>query len=110
MNKAFRSLLKTAVYGMDEFFDRVDRASDLLSDLSDRGRKLIYRQENYTVRTLTAFAAGLGLGIGVGMLLAPASGKQTRDTIGEKVQGISKQVGEHFGKEKRNRPTGSESV
>ena len=110
MNRTLRSLLKTAIYGMDEVFDRVDRASDVLSNLSDRGRRLKYHQENYTVRTVGAFAAGLGLGIGVGMLFAPTSGKQTRDTIGEKVQGISNQVGERFGKEKRIRPTGSEAL
>jgi len=95
---------------MDEFLNRVDRASDVLSDFSDRSRKLIYRQESDTVRTIGAFAAGLGLGIGVGMLLAPASGKQTRDTISGKVQDIGNQVGERFGKEKRNRPSGSEAL
>jgi hypothetical protein len=110
MNRTLRSLLKTAVYGMDEFFNWVDRASDILSDFSDRGRKLIYREQNYRAYTVGAFAAGLGLGIGVGMLLAPASGKQTRAAIGEKVQGISNQVGERFAKEKRNRPTGSDAL
>jgi len=110
MNKTLRSLLKTAVYAMDEILDRADRASDLLPDLSDRGRRRTYRQENDTVRTIGAFAAGLGLGIGVGMLFAPASGKQTRETIGEKVQGIGNQVGERFANEKRNRPTGSEAL
>src|SRR5215831_6735289 len=97
-------------YGMDEFFNRVDRASDVLSDLSDRGRKLIDREQNYRAYTVGALAAGLGLGIGVGMLLAPASGKQTRDTISGKVQDIGNQVGERFGKEKRNRPSGSEAL
>ena len=110
MNRTLRSLLKTAVYGMYELLNRVDRASDVLSDLSDRGRKMIYRQESDTVRTIGAFAAGLGLGIGVGILLAPASGKQTRDIISGKVQDIGNQVGECFGKEQRNRPTGTEAL
>jgi hypothetical protein len=110
MNRTLRSLLKTAVYGMDEFFDRVDRASDVLSHLSERGRKLTYRQERDTGRTVGAFAAGLGLGIAVGILLAPASGKQTRDSISGKVQDIGNQVGERFEAQKRTRPTGTEAL
>jgi len=95
---------------MDEFLNRADRAPDVISHLSDRGGKQIYREQNHRAYTVGAFAAGLGLGIGLGMLFAPASGKQTRDSIGEKVQGISSQVGERFGKEQRNRPTGSAAV
>ena len=110
MNRTLRSLLKTAVYGMDEFLNRVDRASDVLSHVSDRGRKMVYREEKHTGRTIGAFAAGLGLGIGVGVLFAPASGKQTRDSISGKLQDIGSQVGERFETEKRKRPTGSEGL
>jgi hypothetical protein len=95
---------------MDEFSSRVDRGSDLVSDLRELGRKMFYRKEKYTGRTIGAFAAGLGLGIGVGLLLAPASGKQTRDSISGKIQDIGSQVGERFETEKRNRPTGSEGI
>ena len=48
MNRTLRSLLKTAVYGMYELLNRVDRASDVLSHVSDRGRKMVYREEKHT--------------------------------------------------------------
>jgi len=38
------------------------------------------------------FAAGVGVGIGAGLLLAPASGEEIRNSIGEKVQDISDKV------------------
>ena len=45
---------------------------------------LIRKQEDHTVRNAMSFAAGIGLGIGVGILLAPASGEETRSSIAKK--------------------------
>ena len=47
---------------------------------------MTYREENHTLRNVATFAAGVGVGIGVGILFAPASGKEIRSSISEKVQ------------------------
>lgn len=110
VNKALKSLLKTALYVIDQFSERVDQVSGQVSDLTDRGKTMIYREENRTLKNVVTFAAGLGVGIGVGILFAPASGKQTRDSITDKVQDISDQVGERLRSEVRTRPTGTEPL
>jgi hypothetical protein len=117
MNKLFKSLLKTAVYLLeqsdrvaadvrDRAADGVDRVGDRVSDLRDRTRNL-YGNESHTLRSAISFAAGVGLGIGAGMLLAPASGKETRDSIREKVGHIGAPVRDRFASE-ASEATGTE--
>ena len=111
MNKLLKSLLKTAVYVMDQFSERVDRASDRVSDLTDRARTMTGREENHTLRNVAIFAAGVGVGFGVGILFAPASGKEIRNSISEKVEDISDQVRERVApSELRPRPSGTEPL
>ncbi len=72
---------------------------------------MIYQRENRSLRNVASFAAGVGVGIGVGILFAPASGKETRSSISEKVQDISNQVRERVvPSEVRPRPSGTESL
>jgi len=91
-NSLLKSLLKTGVYIMDQTADQVDRASDRASQFADDARTAIFPQEDHTFRHLLMFAAGVGVGIGAGLLLAPASGEEIRNSIGEKVQDISDKV------------------
>ena len=49
---------------------------------------------------------GVGVGVGVGMLLAPASGEETRSTIGNKVQEFGDRVRDKF-EQKREPGTAS---
>jgi hypothetical protein len=83
VTKLLKSILKTAVYVLDQadnaaddmrdrVTDQVNRVSDQVSDITDRGRKAIYG-ESHTMRNVLTFAAGVGIGIGAGVLLAPAS-------------------------------------
>jgi gas vesicle protein len=44
---------------------------------------------------------GVGIGVGVGLLLAPASGEETRDTITNKVQEFGDRVRDKFNDQKR---------
>lgn len=74
MNKFLKSLLRTAVYMMDQYYEHVDRASDHVSDMVDRSREVIY-PENHELGKILSFAAGVGVGIGAGVLLAPASSR-----------------------------------
>lgn len=91
-NSVMRSLLKTAVYIMDQTAEKVDRASDRASELADDARTAIFPEEDHTVRNVLVFAAGIGVGVGVGLLLAPTSGEEMRNSIGEKVQDITDKV------------------
>lgn len=92
LSKLVRSALKTAVYIMDQTADQVDRASNRVSEMAEDTREALYPRESHVLRNILSFAAGVGVGIGAGMLLAPASGADIRNSIGEKVQDISNRV------------------
>jgi len=126
MNNLIKSMLKTAVYFLDQtdrfagdvrdrFSDTVDRASGRVSDLRDQAQEL-YEGENHTLRNVLTFAAGVGVGIGAGMLLAPASGEEIRGSIGDKVQDIGDRVRSRFSSasatasETRRSSTGTEGI
>jgi len=117
LNNLLKSILKTAVYFVeqsdrvasdvrDRVSDSLDSASDRVSDLRDRAQDY-YEGENHTLRNILTFTAGVGVGVGVGMLLAPASGEEIRGSIGDKVQDISDRVRNRFSSESHN-ATGTE--
>lgn len=98
LNKILKSVLKTAVYIMDNTADQVDRATSRASDFADRAsdyasdaREMIYPPD-HTLRNVISFAAGIGVGVGVGILLAPTSGAELRGSISDKVQDIGNRV------------------
>jgi hypothetical protein len=91
-NSLLKSLLKTTVYIMDQTADRVDRVSDRASEIADDAKTAIFPEEDHTLRNILVFAAGVGVGVGAGLLLAPASGEEIRNSIGEKVQDIGDKV------------------
>jgi YtxH-like protein len=91
-NSILKSLLKTAVYVIDQTADQVDRASDRASQFADDAKTAIFPEEDHTLRNVLVFVAGVGVGVGAGLLLAPASGEEIRNSIGEKVQDISDKV------------------
>jgi hypothetical protein len=121
MNRAsnvIKSALKTAVYFLDQtdrvahdvrdrVYDTVDRATDRVSDLHDQARDL-YRPD-HTLRNVLMFVAGVGVGVGAGMLLAPASGDEIRDAIGDKVHDIGDRVRDRFSAVSRT-ATGTENL
>jgi hypothetical protein len=120
VNHLVKSVLKTAVYFLDQtdrvasdvrdrVADTVDRAADRVSELNDQAHDL-YRGPDHTVRHILMFAAGVGVGIGAGMLLAPASGEEIRGTIGEKVQDIGDRVRGRFSSEMKGAATGTENL
>ena len=104
LSKLVRSILKTAVYVMDQTAEQVDRASSRASEMAEDARNAIYH-EDHTVRNLVSFAAGIGVGVGVGILLAPSSGTELRNTISDKVHDISNKV-RGYGE---THPTGTET-
>jgi gas vesicle protein len=73
----------------DKYSDLRDRAQDTYETVSDRvGRASeVLRGEDHSVLgNAAALLLGVGVGVGVGILLAPASGEQTRSNIAEKVR------------------------
>jgi gas vesicle protein len=120
LNKLLKSVLKTAVYVLDQtedvaddmrsrLSDAVDRASDRVSDLRDRAQDM-YSGEDHTLRNVLTFAAGVGVGIGAAILFAPASGEEIRGQIGDKVHDIRDRVRDRFSSETRQAGTGTEGV
>ena len=68
--------------------DRVSRASNAL-----RGEK-----DSHILGNVGALLIGVGVGVGVGLLIAPASGDDTRAKLTEKVSEFGDKVREHAGK------------
>jgi hypothetical protein len=92
MNKFLKSFLRTAVCVMDAYSQQVDRASDRVSDLVDRGRTLAHPRQDQGLNNFLSFSVGVGIGVGAAILLAPASGKEIRSSIRQKVQNIGTRV------------------
>jgi YtxH-like protein len=117
MNRMLKSILRTAMYVMDQIDnasdlrDRAgrfsDQVSDRFSDMADTGRRVIYG-EDHTLRNIGIFAAGFGVGIGAGLLLAPASGTETRDNIRDRVQDIGERVRDRISPGVKARASGTE--
>jgi hypothetical protein len=74
----------------DEATRRASRASDAL-----RGN------DRHVLGTTAALLIGVGVGVGVGLLLAPASGEETRGTLTNKVQEFGDRVRDKFNEQKR---------
>ena len=92
LSNVVKSMLKTAMYLLDQTQDTVERASSRASEMADDAREALYPREDHTLRNVLAFAAGVGVGIGAGLLLAPSSGSELRDNITDRVQEISDRV------------------
>jgi hypothetical protein len=118
MYNLVKSILKTAVYVMDqadgaadELRDRAQKVSakvsNTASDLADQGRNMIVGQDN-TMRNVLMFAAGVALGAGAGMLFAPAAGEDLRNSMRDKVEDIGDRVRGKFTSTTRPRATGTE--
>jgi hypothetical protein len=106
-NILWNVLLGTGVYLIDSLRDRLaegvddisDRARDTYSEASkrvSRASNAIRGEDHHHLSTAAALLIGVGVGVGVGMLLAPASGEETRSTISNKVQEFGDRVRDKF--------------
>jgi hypothetical protein len=59
------------------------------------------------INSAAALLIGVGVGVGVGMLLAPASGRETRNQISNRVQELGGRVRGKFASEKHEPGTGT---
>ena len=105
-------LLGTGVYLIDSlrgrladgFDDISDRARDTYGEASrrvSRASDVIRGEDHRGVNTAVALLLGVGVGVGVGLLLAPASGEETRSNISNKVQEFGDRVRDKFSQERR---------
>jgi gas vesicle protein len=117
MNKFLKLLLGTSLYLLDQSDSATkgvrDRAVDHISDLRDaaqetyetasnrvaRASKAIRGEDNHVLGNVLRFVAGVGVGIGVGLILAPASGEETRSVIAGRVHEMGDRVKKQFSSE-----------
>lgn len=110
LNRLLKSLLKTAVYVLDQTTEQVERMSDRASDAVAEAKQTVFPGDNHTLRNALSFAAGIGLGVGLGFLLAPASGAEVRRSIGEKVQDIGEAMRDQFSTDSKSEATGTDAI
>ena len=103
MNKFLKLLLGTSLYLLEQSDHTTkkarDRAAERIDDLQDvarqkyqtaadrvaRASRAIRGEDHEVLSNLLRFAAGVGVGVGVGLILAPASGEETRSAIAGRV-------------------------
>lgn len=116
-NILWNVLLGSGVYLLDSVRDRL---TDVLDDFSgtardtyneasrrvSRASDVIRGEEHRGISTAATLLIGIGVGVGVGMLLAPASGEETRSNLSNKVQEFSGRMKDKFASE-QERPAGT---
>jgi hypothetical protein len=106
-NDLVKVLLGTGLYLLDPLRDRLagrlddlgERAQDTLDAASDRMSrvtKTIRGDEHSSVGNTIMLLLGIGVGVGIGMLIAPASGEETRGNLANKVQDLGSRVKDRF--------------
>ena len=95
----FDSLRERLPDNVDEIKDRVrdtyDTASHRVSRATDALRG---EQDSQILGTVGALLIGVGIGVGIGLLIAPASGEETRADLADKVSDFNDKVCERTGK------------
>jgi gas vesicle protein len=117
MNKFLKLLLGTSLYLLEQSDGATqgvrDRAADHLSDLRDaaqekyetaadrvaRASRAIRGEDSHVLSNTLRFVAGLGIGVGVGLILAPASGEETRNVIAGRVHEMGDRMRDKFSSE-----------
>jgi len=117
MNKFLKLVLGTSLYLLEQSNSTTknarDRAAEQIEDLHDVARqkyqtaadrvakasRAIRGEDSDVLLNAVRFAAGIGIGIGVGLLLAPASGEETRNAIAGRVHEMGDKVRRQFSSE-----------
>ncbi|HEY7351269.1 MAG TPA: YtxH domain-containing protein [Terriglobales bacterium] len=113
-------LVGTGVYLLDTLRDRLGegiedlsgRARDTYDEASKRAvraTEAIKGEDHHGMSTAVALLLGVGIGVGVGMLLAPASGEETRGNLSNKVQEFGDRMRDRFSEQQQRREPGSAS-
>ena len=86
--------------GIDDLRDKAQDMYETAADRAGRARRVIRGEDYPVLGPAAALLIGVGVGVGVGMLLAPASGEETRRNISDKVQDFRGKVRDRFNTEK----------
>jgi ElaB/YqjD/DUF883 family membrane-anchored ribosome-binding protein len=81
---------------MDDVRDAAQEKYETATDRVRRASRAIRGEDNDLLRNTLFFAAGIGVGVGVGLILAPASGDETRSVIAGKVHDMGGRVRSQF--------------
>ena len=111
-NVLWNVLLGTSVYLLDSLRHRLSEGFDDLSDTArdtystasrrvSRAADVIRGEDHSALGTAGALLLGVGVGVGIGMLLAPASGEETRSNISNKVQEFGDRMRDKFQEQRR---------
>jgi hypothetical protein len=109
MKNLLKTLLGTSLFlfeQSDSAQKKRDRAASKIDDLRDvvqqkykdaagrvaKASRAIRGEDNQALGNALRIAAGIGVGIGVGLLLAPASGQETRSAIAGGVRQFGNEV------------------
>jgi ElaB/YqjD/DUF883 family membrane-anchored ribosome-binding protein len=98
-DNATRKMRERAAGRIDDLRDSAQEAYGTAADRVTRAAKAMRGEDSRVLGNTLRFAAGIGVGIGIGLLLAPASGEETRSSIAEKVQGFGDKVKQQFSSE-----------
>jgi hypothetical protein len=83
---------------MDDIKGRVRDTYGTASQRVNRATNALRGQEDSQILSKAfAMAIGVGIGVGIGLLIAPASGEQTRADIADKVTDFRDKVRENVG-------------
>ena len=111
--KMFRDLLiGTGVYLLESLRERAGAKFEDISDVArdtyeeatrraSRAGDALRGNDSHVLGTTAALLIGVGVGVGVGLLLAPATGEETRGTLTNKVQEFGDRVRDKFNDQKR---------
>jgi hypothetical protein len=75
-----------------DWHDRARDTYEVASDRASRASAILRGKDSHILSNATALLVGVGIGVGVGILLAPASGEETRANISGKVQDFGDKV------------------
>jgi hypothetical protein len=106
----FGVLLGTGLHLLDSLRERLphnvdsikDRVRDTYGTASKRVRRatdaLRGEEDSHILGNVGVLVIGVGIGVGIGLLIAPASGEETRADITDKVSDFGDKVRERTGK------------
>jgi hypothetical protein len=79
---------------LDDAADYASRGYEAAADRVERVYRSARGEDSRVLASAGSFLIGVGVGVGAGMLLAPASGRQTRENIAEKFRDFQSDVRE----------------
>ena len=88
-----------AADNMNDLRDLAHEKYETATDRMARASRAIRGEDNQAVGNVLRLAAGVGVGIAIGLLLAPASGEETRNAIADKVHVVGGEAKRRFSSE-----------